>query len=119
HQRLSLAAPDAPFHDQASDRYGRKEGSHQAYANRNGKAPDRAAAIQEQQADRDQSSEVGSQNRSVRLAEALSEGHPGGLAPPGFFTDTLIDQDIGIHRHANGEDNSGNPRQGQGRPEQA
>src|SRR5690606_2170266 len=119
HQRFPLATPDAPFHDQASDRYGRKEGSHQAYADRNGKAPDRAAAKQEQQADRDQSSEVGIQNRSVGLAEALSEGHPGGLATAGFFTDTLIDQDIGIHRHANSEYNSGNPRQGQGRPQQA
>ena len=64
---------------------------------------------------REQGRQVGVDNRRKRALITGVERRHGRAAEPHFLADTLEDQHIGVNRHANGQHDPRDTRQGQGR----
>ena len=90
-----------------------EHGDDNAKPQRSRKADDRARAEEEQHSCRDQRGQVGVQDRRKRALEARVDRALDRLARAQFFLDALEDNDVGIHRHADRQDDACDARQGQ------
>ena len=99
----------------AGHKHGGHETGHNADAECDGEAPDRPCPELKQNQSNDKSRHVGIKNGHQRLAETPFDSRPWRFPQPQLFTNSFKDEDVGIDRHAYGEDDTGNTGQCQSR----
>ena len=82
---------------------------------RDGKSTDRASSKKEKEKRRDDGGHVRVDDGQEGFVEAGSHGGRGGLAVAQFFADAFEDQNVGVHAHADGQDDAGDARQSKNR----
>ena len=85
----------------------------QAVGHREGEAEDRTFGELEQDQRREQGGDVGVQNDGVSAMEAEADGLLQRLAGAQFLTDALVNQNVGVHGHADGQQDAADAGEGQ------
>ena len=112
---LQPAAIFEPVEHHAGADNGRVHAGHDAGGKRDGKALHGAGALPEQNHSRQQRREVRVKNGGKRLIIAGGKRRPEAFAQLHFFANALKNQNVGIHRHADGQHDTGDTRQRQHR----
>ena len=116
-QAVCLRIADVEIHhaveQEVGDRQRGEHGDDNAKPQRSRKADDRARAEEEQHGSCNQRGQVRVQDRRERTLEARVDRTLDRLARAQFFLDALEDNDVGIHRHADRQDDACDARQGQ------
>ena len=104
---------DKLLHQEASDQQRREQGHDNAQQQRLGEALHRAGAEDHQHDGGDNGGHVRVDDGAQRVVEAGLEGNLQAAARADFLIEALEDNDIGVHRHADAQHDTGNARQGQ------
>src|ERR1700733_5986510 len=113
-QRLTAFFPaQDPVEDHARNEYGGEQVGQQTEGEGHGKPFDRAGSEQEQNRRRDDRGHVGIDDRNPGMTETLIHGRRRRLSVTQFFPNALENQHIRVHAHADGENHSRDPGQGQ------
>ena len=116
-QAVSLRVADAEIDHAVEQEVGNgqrgKHGNDNADAERGGEADDRTGAEEEQHRTRDQGGDVGVKDRGERTLEAGVDRALDGLAVLELFLDAFEDDDVRVYRHADGQDDACDARQGE------
>ena len=100
--------------DNARDEDRCKQIGQQADGERDREALHRPGAEDEQKGRRDDGGDVRINDGDPGVGKALIDGRRGRLAGANLLADALEDQHIRVHAHADGENDAGDARQGQG-----
>jgi hypothetical protein len=115
-QMARLASCKPGGHEAARQRESRQDRCQDADGQRHGKAADGFAADEEQDDGGDEDRDIGIDDSGEGAREAaLDRLGEGGMRYPLLFTNALIDQHVGIHRHADDQHKAGNARKCKGR----
>ncbi len=118
--RVAWAPRDIPArHEKPRQHPGGEQRRGNAHGDGHGKALHRAGAEDEQHYVGEEGCRVGIEDRVVGASETVLERRKRRAAEALFLADAFVDQDVGVHRHAERQQNARHARQGQRRLEQA
>lgn len=109
-EHLQLTLANVPRHDHAYQRHISEHGDRDTEHHGDRKAANRACAEGEQQQGRDQGCNIRIHNGGEGAMEALVQRGHGPEAASRFFADTFIDENIGVNRDTNTENDTGDTR---------
>ena len=101
-------------HHHAGEHRGGEQRGDDAHGDGDGEAADGAGAEHEKHHMGQEGGRVAVDNGAVGAAEAVFERRHRLAVEPGFFADALVDQDVSVHGHAEGEQDAGHAGQGEG-----
>ncbi len=101
-----LRACQLPVEDKLRDKDGCKNVGNQPDNQRHGKAFHRTRAEQKENGAGDDGRHVRIDNREDRFSKSRVDRRKNRLPRPQFFTNPLKDEDVAIHGHTNGQDDS-------------
>ena len=111
------ALQSAGLHHPAEGRPGEQdrgeERGQDAEHQRDGKSLDRAGRHLEKDPSRDQRGRIRVENRAERLAVGPLDGGTEGFASLQLLAETLVEEHVGIHRQADGQDDAGDTGEGE------
>ena len=114
---LDLLQTEQRIVDQAADKEYGKEVEDDAEGQGDGKTLDRAGAEQEEHQGGNQGGDLGVDDRPEGLGETALDPGACRFSQGEFVAHTLVDEYVGVDRHTDGENDTGNTGQGQGRAE--
>src|SRR5207302_6085811 len=104
--RLTVHLHQVILENRFRDVDSREDVRHQAYNERNGETANWACSEHTQKCGRNDGSDVSIDNRQKGFVEAGINAARCGLTVAQFFADTLEDENVGVHTHADGQDDA-------------
>ena len=113
-QGLDNVLGEEEVENQPGDHQGREHRDAQTNGQSHTEALDRTRAHDDQQHRRDQRRQVGIEDRSEGLVITRRDGTPHRLAGGQLLTHALVNKNVGIHRHTDGQHDTSDTWQGEG-----